>query len=122
MSKNKKLKQQYKDTPRAMGVYRVYNQEDGLFLVSSGKDAQAKLNRHQAELKFGGHRNKALQNDWNRLGEGAFLFEIVELLSPLEDLNYNPTEDLDELLGMILERKEYAIEKLYNGKKTSKIM
>jgi len=111
----KKLKQQYKDTPRAMGVYRVYNQEDGMFLVGSGKDVQAKLNRHQAELKFGGHRNKSLQADWNRLGESVFLFEIVELLSPLEDLDYDPTEDLEELLEMILERKEYALKKLYNG-------
>lgn len=117
MNQNKKLKQQYKDTPRAMGVYRVFNQEDGLSLVGVGKDAQARLNRHQAELKFGGHRNKTLQADWNRLGEGVFVFEIVELLSPMKDPDYNPAEDLDELLALTLEREEYAPEKLYNGKK-----
>jgi hypothetical protein len=115
MNRNKELKQRYKETPRPMGVYRVYNQEDGLSLVGAGKDVQARLNRHQAELKLGGHRNKALQVDWNRLGEEAFIFEVVELLSPLEDPNYDPSEDLDELMELTLEREEYSSEKRYDG-------
>ena len=116
MDRNRKLKQQYKNTPRAMGVYRVYNQEDRLSLVGSGKDVQGKLNRHLAELKFGVHRNTTLQADWRRLGEGAFVFEIVELLSPLDGLNYDPSEDLEELLELTLEKTEYAPEKLYDSK------
>jgi len=117
MNLHKKLKQQYKDTPRAMGVYRVFNQEDGLSLVGAAKDVQARLNRHQAELKFGGHRNKALQSDWNRLGESSFLFQIVELLSPLEDPDYDPTEDLEELLGLTLAQEDYRPSRLYNDRK-----
>ncbi|MDQ7735752.1 GIY-YIG nuclease family protein [Halomonas sp. SpR1] len=115
MNLHKKLKQQYKDTPRTMGVYRVYNQEDELSFVGVAKDIQARLNRHQAELKFGKHRNKALQADWNRLGESSFVFQIVELLSPLEDPDYDPTEDLEELLDLTLAQKEYRPSRLYNG-------
>lgn len=113
----RKLKQRYKDTPRAMGVYEILNHEDGISLLGTSKDVQARLNRHRAELGFGGHRDEALQSDWNRLGEGKFVFRIVELLSPLDDPGNDPAEDLEELLQMILESEEYADRSLYDGRK-----
>ncbi len=114
MNRKKELKKQYKDTPKSMGVYRVYNRVDAISLVECGRDIQARLNRHKAELKLGAHRVKQLQHDWNHLGPDAFSFEIVELLQPLDKPDYDPEEDLNELLIMILEREEYAPDKLYN--------
>ncbi|MCW7538535.1 GIY-YIG nuclease family protein [Aquabacterium sp. A7-Y] len=113
MNRRKELKQQYKETPRAMGVCRVFNRGSGLSLVESGRDVHAILNRHLAELKLGTHRVKQLQNDWNTLGADMFSFEIVELLKPLDKPDYDPGDDLDELLALTLQREEYAPEKLY---------
>jgi len=112
----KKLRQRYKDTPRAMGVYEILNREDGISLLGASKDVRARLNRHRAELGFGAHRDKALQSDWNRLGEGKFVFRIIELLSPLEDPGNDPAEDLEELLQMVLGSEEYADRDLYDGR------
>jgi hypothetical protein len=114
MNRKKALKQQYKETPRTMGVYRVFNRANGLSLVECSRDVQARLNRHQAELKLGGHRCKPLQSDWNRFGTDAFSFEVIELLSPLDKPDYDPEEDLSELLALTLEREEYAPDRLYN--------
>ncbi|NRD72178.1 GIY-YIG nuclease family protein [Shewanella sp. VB17] len=113
----KELKKKYKDMLEPMGVYRILNQEEHLYLMGSSKNIRATLNRHRTELKFGTHRNKALQADWNRLGNEAFSFEVVELLPPPKNTsNYDPLEDLNELLELILERGEYNPEKRYQGK------
>ncbi|WP_038182365.1 GIY-YIG nuclease family protein [Vibrio rhizosphaerae] len=117
MDRRKKLKKQYKETPRPMGAYRVYNQEDRLSLIGTCKDVQARLNRHKTELKLGSHRNKAIQADWNRLGEEAFTFEIIELIEPLDDPDYNPDDDLEELMEIISAQDAYTPDKLYNNKK-----
>ena len=86
-------------------------------LIETSKNAQAALNRHKAELKFGKHRDKKLQADWQRLGEVAFTFKIIETLSPPKDQpNYDPSQDLEELLEMVLERDTYAPDKLYKGR------
>jgi hypothetical protein len=114
MDRKKYLKQRYKETPKNMGVYRVGCRVSGFSLIESGRDLDARLNRHKAELKMGTHLNKQLQEDWNHLGSDAFSFEIVELLLPLDKPDYDPGDDLDELLTLILENPEYSPEKLYN--------
>lgn len=114
MDHKKQLKQQYKETLKMMGVYRVLNKETGFSLLERSRDVQASLNRHLAELRFGSHRSKQLQNDWNRLGPDVFAFEVVEVLRPLDRADYDPEDDLDELLTLTLENQEYAEEKLYN--------
>jgi hypothetical protein len=97
-----------------MGVYRILNRQSGRSLLECGRDVEARLNRHMTELRFGSHRNKALQDDWNSLGADGFAFEIVELLMPLDEPDYNPDDDLAALLQLTLERQEFAPEKLYN--------
>jgi hypothetical protein len=112
----KQLKQAYKETPKMMGIYRIFNQKENRVFLGASHDIQARLNRHQAELNFGVHRLKALQSDWKRLGSNAFQFEIVEELSPPEDnLDYDPKEDLAALLEMLLEKENYLPEQLYIG-------
>ncbi|WP_431825925.1 GIY-YIG nuclease family protein [Burkholderia sp. F1] len=114
MDRKRELKQQYKETPRLMGVYRVVNKTTGRSLVEAGLDVNARLNRHQAQLRFGNHPNKQLQGDWNRLGAEAFGFELIEALKPLDKPDYNPDDDLELLLAMTLERSEFDKEHLYN--------
>jgi hypothetical protein len=46
-------------------------------LLGSSENLHGPLNRHRTELKLGSHRCEQLQEDWNRLGEDAFAFEIL---------------------------------------------
>lgn len=114
MDRKSELKRAYKETPKKIGVYRVLNKASGHSLLECGRDVDARLNRHMTELRFGSHRNKPLQEDWNRLGADAFSFEIVELLKPLDAPGYDPDDDLQALLQLTLEREEFAPKKLYN--------
>lgn len=101
----KAIKREYKDTPRPMGVYMIKNKENGKVLVGSSKNVPAILNRFRAELKMGSCRNVDLQNEWKQFGSGAFEFMELDVLKPLDDPTYDPSEDLQFL-------EEHWIEKL----------
>lgn len=53
-----------------MGVYQVRNTVNGKLLVGASVDLPTILNRHRAELRMGGHRNRELQKDWAEFGQG----------------------------------------------------
>jgi len=65
MKTKKELKEEYKQTRPAMGVFQVVNEVNGKVLLEATTNMQSKWNRHQTELRFGSHRNKQLQKDWN---------------------------------------------------------
>ena len=47
-----------------------------------------------------------LQKDWNRLGEGAFEFEVLEELEPGDGPEWDPRADLEALEELWLEKLE----------------
>jgi len=100
----KELIRKYKETPRPMGVYQVRNTRNGKALIATSLDLNAALNRHRAQLRMGGHRNRGLQNDWNTMGPEVFEFEILDTVEPSEEPNYDPTDDLKELESMWLDK------------------
>jgi hypothetical protein len=103
----KELIRAYKETRRPMGVYRVRNIHDGRSLVGRSVDLPASLNRERAQLRMGGHRNTALQRDWNALGPDAFAFEVLDTLTPpVDQPGYDPADDLRVLEALWLERLE----------------
>ena len=104
MDKKEKIKQ-YKNTARDMGVFAIENTSNQKILVESSKDLNAIMNRYKVELGFGSCRNTTLQKEWNEHGEEAFVFKILEVLEPLDDPSYDPTEDLQFL-------KDHWIDKL----------
>ncbi len=67
----------YKQARKTAGVYCVRNTTTGRVLLGSSVNLHGPLNRHRTELKLGSHRCEQLQEDWNRLGEDAFAFEIL---------------------------------------------
>lgn len=89
MINKKELKEAYKQHKPQMGVFHIRNTETGQCLIDSSTDVSARWNRHQAQLRFGSHRNKLLQKDWNKLGESAFEFSL------LSELEYNDDEPMD---------------------------
>lgn len=102
----RELSRAYRETRRPMGVYRVRNTVDGRSLVGRSVDLPSILNRERAQLRLGAHRNAELQRDWNALGPDAFAFEVLDTLSPPEQPDYDPTEDLRVLEALWLERLE----------------
>jgi hypothetical protein len=113
----KALSRVYKNTPRTMGVGVVRNTANGKVLVLAGQNIRALLNRNQAQLRLGVHRNQALQHDWQNVGEQRFTFEVVDTLTPKEIPGYDPTEDLRVLEQLWLERLS-PIESIYNSQYT----
>jgi hypothetical protein len=113
-SANSVKKKEYLAMKKSMGIYVISNTVDGTSLLGISKDMTARLNRHRADLKFGSHRNKALQQDWKRLGSEAFEFNVVENLPhPDNEENYDASDDLAALLELIIERDGYDREKMY---------
>jgi group I intron endonuclease len=98
-----------------MGVYRVHNTANGKSFVGSAVDLPAKMNAQRAQLEFGSHMNRALQEDWKRFGADAFRFEILEELEPLDTPGYEPAKDLKVLEEIWVEKLGAEAEKVYNG-------
>lgn len=110
----KRLKREYKETPRPAGVYRVWNKVDDKSLVGSSLNLPGILNRHGFDLKLGNHRNRELQQDWNERGADAFEFEVLDTLEPSEDPNRNVADELKALEELWLERLQPFGERGYN--------
>ncbi len=106
------IKKAYKESKRPMGVYRITSTRNDKIYIGFGTDLPAKINRHKAELKFGTHRNRELQETWNLFGESAFDFEVLDVLDHKENLHTNPAEELPVLLEIWvhkLEKEGYSI-------------
>jgi hypothetical protein len=105
MNENRrKLIREYRDTPRTMGVGVVRNTRNGKVLLVAGTDIPSLLNRHQAQLRLGAHRNHALQVEYAEHGGDAFVFEVLDTLRPREEPDYDPAADLQALEGLWLEK------------------
>lgn len=100
------LKKAYKQTNRPMGVSLLRSTKNNIVFIGAGTDIQVKINRHKAELKFGNHRNRALQEIWNASGGQKIEFEVLDVLEHEEDSKDNPAEELKVLLEMWIQKLE----------------
>ena len=113
MNKKEKIRE-YKDSPRPMGVFQIRNKINGRIFIGSSCNLPAIFNRFRTELKFGSCRNVVLQEDWNLFGSEAFEFEELEILKPLDDPQYNSSEDLRLLTELWLEKLRPFGDRGYN--------
>lgn len=86
-----------------MGVFQIRNSTNGKILIEASTDIAAKWNRHRTELRFGSHRNRALQDDWNEYGETNFSFSILSELKLSKEDNADSKKEVDLLKTMIEE-------------------
>ncbi len=99
-------KKEYKQAKQPMGVYRIRNIGNGRSYIGFGLDMRARLNRHKAELKFGNHRNRELQEEWKTCGESSFRFEVLDELVPEENSHVSYIQELRVLAQIWIERLE----------------
>lgn len=77
-------------------IYKITNIINGKCYIGQAKDYKVRFQGHKLQLRKNEHENQHLQYAWNKYGEDAFTFEVLEFA---EDYN---------------EREKYYI-KLYNS-------
>jgi hypothetical protein len=119
-TENKRLKKQFQETPRALGVFLIRNTTDDRIFLGPGIDLRGTINRHRFQLTNGSHPNKELQRDWARLGPDKFAFEILEELMPRNEPSFDARRELEFMEEMWLEKLSPFDERGYNQKKLSR--
>jgi group I intron endonuclease len=61
-----------------MGIYKIINVVNNKFYVGSAVNFSRRKARHFSELRHNKHNNRWLQASWNKHGESAFVFAVVE--------------------------------------------
>ena len=84
------------------GIYRITNLPTGRFYIGSAVNVERRWKRHIYDFKAQRHHNSKLQRAWNKYGEHAFAFELLEEVSDA---------------SMLLEREQHymdALKPFYN--------
>jgi uncharacterized membrane-anchored protein YjiN (DUF445 family) len=79
------------------GVYKIVHKSTGKTYVGQSMDVKHRMMRHKSDLKRSKHHIGEMQAEWDKNGEDAFLFEL------LEEIMENDTD--------IVERENYWIGK-----------
>ena len=103
-----------------MGVFQIVNKVNGKVFVDSSTNVPGKINRHKFALNHGSHMSRPLQAEWKEFGEDAFEFELLEDVTPKDDLTYDYKSDLEFLEDLWLEKLEPYDEKGYNERKKTR--
>lgn len=64
------------------GIYKIINTQNGKCYIGSSNNISKRWYEHRRDLGHNVHANKYLQCAWNKYGEKAFRFEILEECSP----------------------------------------
>jgi len=108
------IRKQYKEEPRRAGIFQVKNTVNGKVMLGSSKNLHGPLNKHRFLLSIGRHWNKKMQEDWDRLGPDAFVFEVLEVLKQKDDPSFNLEDELSLLEQIWIERVQPFGEGGYN--------
>lgn len=114
----KQLKREYKQTARPIGVFQIRNLSNEKIFVGSSMNLDGIFNRHRFQLNAGSHQSKELQKDWNESGAENFSFEILEELTPRENLDL--AKELEFLEDLWLAQLKPFGEKGYNEPKKTR--
>lgn len=68
------------------GIYCIRNLVSGRHYVGSGKRISHRWKSHRHLLRDGRHHSRTLQRSWNKHGEEAFSFDVLELVDDLSQL------------------------------------
>ena len=104
MKTKKELKNEYKQMKPVMGVFQIKSSVNNRVMIDISIDMLSKWNRHKMELKFGNHRNRGLQQDWNEHGEDNFVFEILSELKYKDETDVNYNKELKVLKELSVEQ------------------
>jgi hypothetical protein len=116
MDRRKELLDQYKQIKSEAGIYQIRNKIDNKIYVVMTPNLK-NMNGRRFELSMGSYKNAGLQADWNRLGEDAFAFEVLEVLKEKEDGFFDKKDELKKLEKKWLDKLQPFGDKGYNIRK-----
>jgi len=90
--KKKQLASDYAATARPMGVYQIRNVKNGKILVEGSVDLLGAKNRLEFQKQTNTNTIFALQEEWNKYGPNAFVFEELDRIKPPEEGSFDPAE------------------------------
>jgi len=61
------------------GIYKITNKLNGRIYIGSAKRFKERWKQHSYSLRKQKHSNRFLQADFNKCGEEAFVFEVIEV-------------------------------------------
>lgn len=77
------------------GIYIIKNTINGREYIGQSNDVYHRFSCHRWSLKNGVHENEHLQRAWNKYGENAFTFNLLEEVS-VDNLDRRETEIIEE--------------------------
>jgi len=75
------MKAYYNGHSKKGGVYKIVNTRNGRSYYGSAKEFKRRRTGHLSSLRNNKHSNKYLQGDYNKCGEEAFEFHVIEVVS-----------------------------------------
>jgi len=81
-----------------MEIYKITNKTTNDFYIGSAINFKNRKWNHISSLRKNKHKNKFVQNSWNKYGEDAFIFEIIEVVDKKESLIIREQYWMNELL------------------------
>lgn len=81
----------------AAGIYKIENQVNGKCYVGSAVMLGRRMRKHKTELNCGKHCNQKLQRAWNKYGQDAFVFAVLERVESPSDLIAREQHWIDRL-------------------------
>ena len=82
---------------RTPSIYQIRHIESGKVYVGSSAIPGKRHGEHWKHLRLGTHHSRHLQRAWNKYGEDAFVFEIIEPVLFVEDLIIREQYWIDKL-------------------------
>jgi len=69
-----------------MEIYKITNTITNDFYIGSAVNFSNRKIGHRNSFKYNKHKNQFMQNSWNKYGEEAFVFEVIEIVDKKENL------------------------------------
>ena len=88
-----------------IGVYKILNTVNNKPYIGSSVNIATRWGKHKSLLRYDKHENMKLQNAWNKYGEEAFVFLILEECE-IDELLIREQYYLDQLGAQEFLRKE----------------
>jgi group I intron endonuclease len=73
--------------PSSPGIYKITCTANDKIYIGSSAHMRQRWNEHRSYLQRGKHHNRHLQFAWNKYGESAFVFGVLELVMFVEYLH-----------------------------------
>lgn len=96
---------EYKKIIQPMGIVQVKNLRNNRVYIAASANTAGTINSIRFQLKMGTFLpSPGLAKDWNEMGEQSFVFEVLDVLKPIDDPAYDYRNDLKELESLWLEK------------------